>query len=474
MKASFLVVDDEAGVRSALSSVLEDEGYLVESVNTGEACLDRVQRHEYDVIVLDIWLPGLDGLATLRKLRERKIDAEVIMISGHGNIESAVRAIKLGAFDFVEKPLSLDKTVLVARNAIRQRRLEAENRELRAHVDRGLVMVGEDPIMESLREQIAKAAPTTGRVLIYGENGTGKELVARTIHAMSNRSGGPFVEVNCAAIPEELIESELFGYTKGAFTGAVSAREGKFETADGGTLFLDEVGDMSLKTQAKVLRVLQEQVVERVGGTGGIRVDVRVLAATNKDLRKAINDRMFREDLFFRLNVIPIFVPPLRERRTDIERLAQYFLVDFAQQYGHRVKKLDEAALTVLRSHDWPGNVRELRNVLERLAIMVQGETIESDDLAFLPGGRHSDGDSSAEGTVLTLQKAREQFERGYIVEALVTQRGNISRTADVLGVERSNLYRKMRAFGIITPRKSRGVVATSFGRDLSRALDSG
>ena len=474
MKASFLVVDDEAGVRSALSSVLEDEGYLVESVNTGEACLDRVQRHEYDVIVLDIWLPGLDGLATLRKLRERKIDAEVIMISGHGNIESAVRAIKLGAFDFVEKPLSLDKTVLVARNAIRQRRLEAENRELRAHVDRGLVMVGEDPIMGSLREQIAKAAPTTGRVLIYGENGTGKELVARTIHAMSNRSGGPFVEVNCAAIPEELIESELFGYTKGAFTGAVSAREGKFETADGGTLFLDEVGDMSLKTQAKVLRVLQEQVVERVGGTGGIRVDVRVLAATNKDLRKAINDRMFREDLFFRLNVIPIFVPPLRERRTDIERLAQYFLVDFAQQYGHRVKKLDEAALTVLRSHDWPGNVRELRNVLERLAIMVPGETIESDDLAFLPGGRHSDGDSSAEGTVLTLQKAREQFERGYIVEALVTQRGNISRTADVLGVERSNLYRKMRAFGIITPRKSRGVVATSFGRDLSRAPDSG
>ena len=474
MKASFLVVDDEAGVRSALSSVLEDEGYLVESVNTGEACLDRVQRHEYDVIVLDIWLPGLDGLATLRKLRERKIDAEVIMISGHGNIESAVRAIKLGAFDFVEKPLSLDKTVLVARNAIRQRRLEAENRELRAHVDRGLVMVGEDPIMGSLREQIAKAAPTTGRVLIYGENGTGKELVARTIHAMSNRSGGPFVEVNCAAIPEELIESELFGYTKGAFTGAVSAREGKFETADGGTLFLDEVGDMSLKTQAKVLRVLQEQVVERVGGTGGIRVDVRVLAATNKDLRKAINDRMFREDLFFRLNVIPIFVPPLRERRTDIERLAQYFLVDFAQQYGHRVKKLDEAALTVLRSHDWPGNVRELRNVLERLAIMVPGETIESDDLAFLPGGRHSDGDSSAEGTVLTLQKAREQFERGYIVEALVTQRGNISRTADVLGVERSNLYRKMRAFGIITPRKSRGVLATSFGRDLSRAPDSG
>ena len=310
MKASFLIVDDEAGVRSALSGVLEDEGYRVDAVDSGEACLERVVRHAYDVIVLDIWLPGLDGLATLEKLRGRNVDAQVVMISGHGNIESAVRAIKMGAFDFVEKPLSLDKTVLVARNALRQRRLEAENRALRAHVDRRLVMIGESPAMQHLREQITKAAPTNGRVLVYGENGSGKELVARSVHAMSRRSGGAFVEVNCAAIPEELIESELFGYTKGAFTGAVTDREGKFESADGGTLFLDEVGDMSLKTQAKVLRVLQEQVVERVGGRGGVRVDVRVLAATNKDLRAAIDSGTFRDDLFFRLNVIPIFVPP--------------------------------------------------------------------------------------------------------------------------------------------------------------------
>ncbi len=473
MRASFLIVDDEAGVRSALSGVLEDEGYQVESVDSGEACLDHVRRHGYDVIILDIWLPGLDGLATLRKLRERKIDSEVIMISGHGNIESAVRAIKMGAFDFVEKPLSLDKTVLVARNALRQRRLEAENRVLRAHVDRGLVMVGESPIMETLREQIAKAAPTNGRVLIYGENGTGKELVARSVHAMSHREGGPFVEVNCAAIPEELIESELFGYTKGAFTGAVSAREGKFETADGGTLFLDEVGDMSLKTQAKVLRVLQEQVVERLGGRGGVHVDVRVLAATNKDLKQAIEEGQFREDLYFRLNVVPIFVPPLRERRTDIEPLAEHFLAEFARQYGHRVKTLDAAALTVLRSHLWPGNVRELRNVLERLAIMVPGETIGADDLGFLPGGRRPNEDPKSSAAALTLQAAREGFERDYIVRALVAQRGNISRTADALGVERSNLYRKMRAFGIMAPRKGGGRMSATRGQDPPPAPDS-
>ncbi len=455
MKASFLIVDDEAGVRSALSGVLKDEGYRVDAVDSGEACLERVGRQTYDVIVLDIWLPGLDGLATLQRLRERHVDAQVVMISGHGNIESAVRAIKMGAFDFVEKPLSLDKTVLVARNALRQRRLEAENRALRAHVDRRLVMIGESPAMLHLREQIAKAAPTNGRVLVYGENGTGKELVARSVHAMSRRSGGAFVEVNCAAIPEELIESELFGYTRGAFTGAVTDREGKFESADSGTLFLDEVGDMSLKTQAKVLRVLQEQVVERVGGRGGVRVDVRVLAATNKDLRAAIDDGTFRDDLFFRLNVIPIFVPPLRERRRDIRLLADHFLAEFAHEYGHRVKTLDDAALTVLESHDWPGNVRELRNVLERLAIMVPGQTIGPADLTFLSRGSAPQTESGDIGKAPLLHAAREQFERDYIVRSLVTHRGNISRTAEALGVERSNLYRKMRTFGIIAPRRA-------------------
>ena len=474
MKASFLVVDDEPGVRSALSGVLKDEGYRVDAVESGEACLERVVKQTYDVIVLDIWLPGLDGLGTLQRLRQRNVDAEVVMISGHGNIESAVRAIKMGAFDFVEKPLSLEKTVLVARNALRHHRLEAENRVLRAHVDRRLVMIGESQPMQHLREEIAKAAPTNGRVLVHGENGTGKELVARSVHAMSQRSGGAFVEVNCAAIPEELIESELFGYTKGAFTGAVRDHQGKFESADGGTLFLDEVGDMSLKTQAKVLRVLQEQVVEPVGARGGVRVDVRVLAATNKDLRAAIEDGTFRDDLFFRLNVIPIFVPPLRERRRDIRLFASHFLPEFAHEHGHRVKTLDDAALTTLEFHDWPGNVRELRNVLERLAIMVPGRTIGAADLTFLTKGGALPTESGHTLKMEPLHAAREQFERDYIVRSLVAHRGNVSRTAEALGVERSNLYRKMRTFGIIWPRRSDTEAVPPVTAVVSRAPGSG
>src|ERR687892_640187 len=333
---SILIVDDEPGVRSALGGVLRDEGYDVDAVDSGEACLDRLARQSYDVVVLDIWLPGMDGLATLARMRERQIDVQVVLISGHGNIESAVRAIKMGAFDFVEKPLSLEKTVLVIRNALRQRRLEAENRALRARVDRTQTMVGESYSMGQLREQIAMAAPTNGRVLIYGENGTGKELVARTIHTLSRRRSGPFVEVNCAAIPEELIESELFGHMKGAFTGALSDRRGKFELADGGTLFLDEIGDMSLKTQAKVLRALQEQIVEPVGGSASVKVDVRVIAATNKDLPTEIRAGRFREDLYFRLNVIPVYVPPLRHRDGDIPLLADHFMTELAREYGRR------------------------------------------------------------------------------------------------------------------------------------------
>src|SRR5690348_3797782 len=388
MKQTILVVDDEPGVRAALVGVLRDEGYAVEAVATGEACLDRVTRAPIDLIILDVWLPGMDGLATLARLRERQIDAQVVLISGHGNIESAVRAIKMGAFDFVEKPLSLEKTVLVIRNALRQRRLEAENRALRARVDRTQTMVGESYAMGQLREQVAMAAPTNGRVLIYGENGTGKELVARTIHALSRRRNGAFVEVNCAAIPEELIESELFGHVRGAFTGAVADRRGKFEAADGGTIFLDEIGDMTLKTQAKVLRVLQEQTLEPVGGTQRIRVDARVLAATNKDLQAEIRAGQFREDLYFRLNVIPIFVPPLRERQEDIPLLADHFMAEFAREYGRRVKKFDGDARAVLQQYPWPGNVRELRNVIERLMIMVPGDRIASSDLSFLdPSG---------------------------------------------------------------------------------------
>jgi two-component system nitrogen regulation response regulator NtrX len=449
---AILIVDDEPGVRSALGGVLRDEGYDVDAVESGEACLDRLTRQPYDVVVLDVWLPGMDGLATLARMRERQIDAQVVIISGHGNVESAVRAIKMGAFDFVEKPLSLDKTVLVVRNALRQRRLEAENLALRAKVDAQHTMVGESYAMVKLREQVAMAAPTNGRVLIFGENGTGKELVARTIHAMSRRRAGPFVEVNCAAIPEELIESELFGHVRGAFTGAVADRRGKFEVAHGGTIFLDEIGDMSLKTQAKVLRVLQEQVMEAVGGSTQIRVDARVLAATNKDLPLEIRAGRFRDDLYFRLNVVPIFVPSLRERSGDIPLLADHFMAMLAREYGRRPKTFEADAITALERYPWPGNVRELRNIVERLMIMVPGDRVGVRDLTFLDQDLDTGSAGGAQvGTFGRLHEARDEFERQYILRALAAQHGNISRTADVLGVERSNLYRKMRAFGIAT-----------------------
>jgi len=455
MKPTILIVDDEPGVRTALTGVLSDEGYAVEAVASGEACLDRLTRGPVDLILLDVWLPGMDGLTTLARLRERQVDAQVVLISGHGNIESAVRAIKLGAFDFVEKPLSLDKTVLVIGTALRQRRLEAENRALRAQVDRTQTMVGESYTMRQLREQVAMAAPTNGRVLIYGENGTGKELVARTVQTLSRRRAGPFIEVNCAAIPEELIESELFGHVRGAFTGAVADRRGKFEIADGGTIFLDEIGDMSIKTQAKVLRVLQEQTMGPVGGTNQIKVDARVLAATNKDLQAEIRAGNFREDLYFRLNVIPILVPPLRDRQEDIPLLADHFMAEFAREYGRRIKAFETGATAALQRYGWPGNVRELRNVIERLMIMVPGDSISAHDVGFLdqnaaapPAG----GPAAAER--LTLHEARERFERDLILRTLAEQQGNMSRTAEALGVERSNLYRKMRAFGIAPSRR--------------------
>jgi two-component system nitrogen regulation response regulator NtrX len=452
---SILIVDDEPGVRSALGGVLRDEGYDVDAVDSGEACLERLSRQAYDVVVLDIWLPGMDGLQTLARMRERQVDTQVVIISGHGNIESAVRAIKMGAFDFVEKPLSLEKTVLVVRNALRQRNLEAENRALRARVDAQHTMVGESYAMIKLREQVAMAAPTNGRVLIFGENGTGKELVARNIHQMSRRRTGPFVEVNCAAIPEDLIESELFGHVRGAFTGAVADRRGKFELAHGGTIFLDEIADMSLKTQAKVLRVLQEQIMEPVGGSNRIKVDARVLAATNKDLTGEIRGGRFREDLYFRLNVVPIFVPPLRDRQDDIALFADHFMALLAREYGRRPKTFESDALIALRQYPWPGNVRELRNVIERLMIMVPGDRISSRDVTFLDQGQPADGRVSAQIMASApLHEARDQFERDYILRALAAQQGNISRTADMLGIERSNLYRKMRSFGIAPSRR--------------------
>jgi two-component system nitrogen regulation response regulator NtrX len=455
--ALILIVDDEAGVRSSLAGVLRDEGYQVDTVDSGEACIEQVKRKQYDVLLLDIWLPGLDGLDTLEQLRGLAgaigFEAEVVMISGHGSIEHAVRATKLGAFDFIEKPLSLEKTGLVVRNALRQRLLEIENRALRARVDRRFVIVGESVPIGRLREQIAMAAPTNGRVLISGENGTGKELVARHIHLLSQRRDGPFIEVNCAAIPEELIESELFGHARGAFTGAVADRRGKFELAHGGTLFLDEIADMSVKTQAKVLRALQEQVVEPVGGQHSVRVDVRIIAATNKDLLEEIRGGRFREDLFFRLNVIPIHVPALRERGDDIVVLARHFVGEIAREYGRRLKQLSPEAEFVLRGFRWPGNVRELRNVIERVMIMVPGDTITAADLAFLgvtaPAHLRVALESAAPLTVAPLYTARDDWEREYIRVALSVCDGNISRTADMLGVERSNLYRKMKGLGL-------------------------
>jgi two-component system nitrogen regulation response regulator NtrX len=450
--ATILIVDDEAGVRGSLGAVLRDEGYDVDLAESGEACLDTVARRTPDLILLDIWLPGMDGLATLERLRERRVDSQVIMISGHASVEAAVRATKLGAFDFIEKPLSIEKTVLAVRNGLRQRRLEVENRQLRAKVDRPLVIVGVSPVMEQLRGQVAMAAPSNGRVLISGENGTGKELVARQIHAQSHRHAGPFIEVNCAAIPEELIESELFGHVKGAFTGAVADRRGKFEIATGGTLFLDEVGDMSLKTQAKVLRALQEQVVEPVGGQASVRVDVRVIAATNKELAAEIRHGRFREDLYFRLNVIPIAVPPLRERQTDIMRLAEHFAAEFAREYGRRPKSFSTEARSLLETYHWPGNVRELRNTIERLMIMAPGDVVRPQDLAFLEFAGAPAGQPVPQA-IGPLFEARDAWERGYILAALAAHDGNISRTAEALGLERSNLYKKMRALAIAPAR---------------------
>jgi two-component system nitrogen regulation response regulator NtrX len=463
MKDWVLVVDDEAGVRASLAGILGDEGYAVSTVESGEAALEALEARRFDLVLLDVWLPGQDGLEVLRRIRERDAELPVVVISGHGTIETAVKAVRLGAQDFVEKPLSLEKTVLAVRNALRQRRLESQLRELRERLDERYAMVGESPAIRRLRAEIAQAAPSNGRVLIFGENGTGKELVARAIHAQSHRAAGPFVEVNCAAIPEELIESELFGHTKGAFTGALAARKGKFELADGGTLFLDEIADMSLKTQAKVLRALQEQRIEPVGGTGSVEVDVRVIAATNKDLEAEIRAGRFRDDLYFRLNVIPFHVPPLRERREDIPLLTRHFMQLLSVEHGRRTREVAAEALKVLAQLPWPGNVRELRNILERLVIMTPGEVIELHHLPASLAAQQPDAAAAASPPPAaaledaTLVAAREDFERRYILQRYRECGGNMSRTAEALGVERSNLYRKMKAYGLLPARRDRG-----------------
>jgi two-component system, NtrC family, nitrogen regulation response regulator NtrX len=443
-----LIVDDESEIRLSLKGVLEDEGYKAAVAESGEACLELLRKQALDVVLLDVWLPGMDGLETLQKIRELDKAPEVIMISGHGTIETAVRATKLGAYDFLEKPLSLDKTLILIKNAIEAKRLRQENTDLKQKLQYKSVIVGDSVPMKALRQQIGLMAPTNGRVLIYGESGTGKELVAHAIHAQSLRKDQTFVEVNCAAIPEDLIESELFGHLKSSFPGASSDKEGKFQKAHGGTLFLDEVGDMSLKTQSKVLRTLDEQRFAPVGSNETITVDVRVIASTNKDLEEEISKGNFREDLFYRLNVIPFLVPPLRERKEDIPLLARHFLKDFTSTYGRRPREITDEAIEALMRYSWPGNVRELRNVIERIVIMnpttSRFERKHLPPLVYRNGGRRT-----ASTGFSTLHQARDAYERDYILKKLDENHGNVTRTAEVLGLERSHLYRKMKTLGI-------------------------
>ena|SRR5437867_7099933 len=436
-----LIVDDEPGIRQSLKGVFEDEGFTTDTVSSGEECLKKIEDDSYDLVLLDIWLPGIDGIETLRRLREKSPDTRVIVISGHATIATAVAATKLGAYDFIEKPLSLDHTLLIVRNALSHRRLEQAHDMLRHQLEEHFNIVGESIPVKALRKQIALVAPTNSRVLIYGESGTGKELVGRNIHFLSKRVSAPFVEVNCAAIPEELIESELFGHTKGSFTGASEAKKGKFELADGGTLFLDEIGDMSLKTQAKVLRAVEEHRFQPIGAPAAVRVDVRVIAATNKNLPNEIAAGRFREDLFYRLNVIPFLVPPLRERREDIPVLARYFMRLFSAEHGRPPKEFTSDALDLMADYSWPGNVRELRNEVERLVIMVQDDAIDRKDLS-LPNG-------TAPPPGSTLHAARAQYEREFILSKLKETNWNVSHAARLLGLERSYLYRKMKAYGI-------------------------
>jgi two-component system nitrogen regulation response regulator NtrX len=448
-RVGVLVVDDEPGIRQSLSGVLEDEGYSVQASESGEACLERLERQPCELVFLDVWLPGMDGMATLARIQEIPFAERpvVVMISGHGNIETAVRATKLGAFDFLEKPLSIQKVSVVAKNALDHRRLQLENSRLKEGAESKYRIIGESVPMKALRQQLGLMAGTNGRVLIYGESGTGKELVAHAIHALSGRTAEPFIEVNCAAIPEELIESELFGHSKGSFTSAHETKIGKFQKADGGTLFLDEVGDMSLRTQSKVLRALEEQRFEPVGAAESIQVDVRVVAATNKNLEEEIERGNFREDLFYRLNVIPFHVPPLRDRVEDISLLADYFLNEFTTAYGRRPKELTPEAYRLLHEYHWPGNVRELRNLMERIVILNPQVRIDARHIPLSFSRR-----PAVERPVdrfASLQEVREAVEREYILKKLEETNGNVTRTAELLGLERSNLYRKMKTLGI-------------------------
>lgn len=449
---TILVVDDEESIRLSLEGILLDEGFQTISASTGEDAVQIAQEEDPDLILLDIWMPGIDGLETLTRIRKNRPGQQIIMMSGHGTIETAVKATRLGAYDFIEKPLSLDKILLSIQNAMKVGQLVAENRALKAKINKEYEMIGEsDPIIQ-LKKQIAIAAPSNGWVLITGENGTGKELVARAIHHQSGRADQPFIEVNCAAIPEELIESELFGHEKGAFTGATAARKGKFDQANGGTLFLDEIGDMSLKTQAKILRILQERKFERVGGNRTIEVDVRVIAATNKTLETEIREGSFREDLYFRLNVLPFHVSSLKDRKEDIELLACHFLNYFCSQESREIKSMSPEAIKALTRYNWPGNIRELKNLIERMVIMTPEQSITYEHLPASIGNAETDQtDEIAIGDISTnsYREAKELFEKQFLLQKLEENNWNISRTAEEIGLERSNLHRKIKAYGL-------------------------
>jgi two-component system nitrogen regulation response regulator NtrX len=447
MRKTILIVDDEESICQSLGGVLADDGYEVLTAGSGEEALKIVEEEMLSLVLLDIWLPGIDGIETLKIIKSGHPQLRVVMMSGHGTIETAVKATKLGAFDFIEKPLSLEKVLLIVKHALDITQLEEENVLLKQKVTHEYELTGDSEAITELQEMISLVAPTNAWILIMGENGTGKELVARSIHKQSKRVSKAFVEVNCAAIPEELIESELFGHEKGSFTGATEKKRGKFDMAHEGTIFLDEVADMSLKAQAKVLRILQEKKYERVGGTKLIATDVRVLAATNKDLEKEMEEGRFRQDLYYRLNVIPLRVPPLRDRKEDIPLLVKRFLKDFSSKEGEAEKTITADALAILMRHGWPGNVRELKNIVERLNIMKVGNVIEADDIPLFM--KKEQTPEVAEDTPDSLREAKTAFEKQYIAGKLKDYDGNVSRTAEAIGLERSNLHRKIKAYGL-------------------------
>jgi two-component system nitrogen regulation response regulator NtrX len=441
-----LIVDDEPNVRSSLKGVLEDEDFIVLTASNGEEALEIIPKEKPDVILLDLLMPnGIDGIETLKRIKTLNLETVVIMISAHGTIDMVVKAMELGALDFIEKPLSAERILIRLGQAIEKNKLQTENVLLKKEIDERLQIIGESPVMRDLAGKIMYVAPTNSRVLILGENGTGKELVAKAIHKNSKRSDRPFIQVNCAAIPDELIESELFGHEKGSFTGAISRTQGKFEQANNATLFLDEIGDMSLRTQSKVLKAIEDQVFTRIGGKESIKVDVRVISATNKDLKREVEQGKFREDLYYRLNVIPIYVPPLRERVDDIPLLVAYFLAKFSVENGVKEKRISQSAMKLLQSYKWSGNVRELKNLIERLVIMIPSDTIESSDLP----SSFFEQPKSVQSSAIELKKAKNDFEREFILQILKASDWNITEASQKLGIERTNLHRKMKQYKI-------------------------